>query len=1400
MDVFGSEDYYPAPSDKVIMYRDALGSMKKHAVLKADLVALIVHLSSPVGEVDYNAISDLFLVYRNFISPMELSDLLIARLRWCISETTSTIEQRKKIGKIALVRTFVLVRHWILNYFVQDFLSDVNLRLRVIKFLNEPCDVYPRIIKSTIVNLKKAWIHRTKNVWTNLSLDEPDMIGGDDEWDKYQIKDYSQLEDVRKRDSQLSFYAKQGTSSPNFRNRSVLCLFKASDNFELPKKPGNGSKKPATQRTGSMVLYPCDNSNIKNEKDDHQPLQHEAVSKEEESLPAKSKKTISHFSKMTNVSNIMKDIKCPEYPGIDKVIPPTPAKRVEFILKLPESLDPSADEKEDGDDSKSKKKAKSSSVQAARHRSAMGLLSKWKKNHSNFKAPPVKSTSDHINNGHTKPAMDTFVKYVISITSLENREHENEELSNLVLSKFDILSARTIEEVEFLVSMENELLKEVRDTVPQNNVSSKENDYNHMAEQNFGSSQIGFSAADNLNLYQTVSSIANSVISLSKTLDQHRKQQPPTNTLSPSFAALERRKVQSSIAMMSHNRSRFSLISQSNCNEEKPNQNNDGPQRLVFHDNNGCKKFSGISSSDPVLSFSPSKRPPLQPSNRTSPLKQVLPNVYEIKPQSNEQRDSFTSSISYDSQLSNANGNHLNGLQTSNSDENEFTIKRKLAQANLREFTFEDKKEEARENAEVRTKEGVEAKKEIECKNDVQIKFGGEESEKVEHIAFGNRSKDVVSTSSFVTTREFEQESDLSTPVLKTPSSRATASGRISLIRKQNSRSSRRESNLKLPVEKVEKDIDFIQKDKELLINELEILELEKKTPLRSSVAMSVNTDVLFNSKNNSPRKQIEQSQVLIGLNKIPSIQSIDDCQSFSVKSAADTFKNGVAEQAVKYNGTDDSIIPALNQEVSVDSSFNFSNSNENEISVQDIISNGLNNKYLFSPDSDNADIASPAKNVEELKDRFLKKEDTDEDIEARNIQDRELASPKCDKSHTHQENERLKVLNRENIVDIANLPDDSVHDDPVNVALMKLEGTYHRSTDEKSNAANGSPTPSDLADEVDMLDIAELAMQAASPADKRRSLLIERRRQTMMEVPFTPINQTPDGQTKPFAQPEKIAELFKGYETRDQRLLVSNSEEHVPFILMYDSLSIAQQMTLIERELLGEIDWNELLNLNLAYTAPHVTSWLQLLVQNETLSGIDLAIARFNLTVDWIISEIVLTSDTRLKRNTIQRFIHVAEHCRSFQNFNTLMEIVLALSSTVVQKFSEAWRLIEPGDLLAWEELKQIPSLDRNYSSIRKLLNSTDPIKGCVPFIVVYLSDLSLNSEKRTWFVPHKVVNYNKFDTNVQIVKNFIEKVQWSKFYDFATDNELLSKCVYLTALTAEEITYLTSSNAKES
>lgn len=1337
LEEFNKPEYYPVPSDTVISYAAGSGDGgRKRQVLKADLLALIVFLSSPEDTVDYTMISDFFLVYRNFISPMELSDLLILRLRWCIKEVESEEDERRRIGKITLVRTFVLLRHWIFNYFVQNFLPDVNLRLRVIKFLNESCDSYPRIVKSIIINLKKAWIRCAKRVWTNLTLDEPALLGEDDKWALYEIKDYTQLEELRKRDSRLSAFAKNGSSSPNFRNQSVLSLFKGSEVFKIPDTIS------ASSRTASMVLFPCDNSNVKTEfeAEEEDKLGTDRIEGKSKIAHSEHKRMVSNLSKMTNVSGMLKDVKESVSPSLDKLIPPTPAKKVELILKLPEDID-------DNGERNVVSGGESSALQDStlnRHHGPLALISKWKRIHSGSKKSPTGAYMPSASNTSSKPEMDNFVKYVISITSLETKTRETEDPQNLVSSKFDILSARTIEEVEFLVSLENELVSQVRGSVYPNphalsNESVPAND-----QPAIGSP--GFSAMDNLNLYQTVSSIANSVMSLSNNLNQRQKLQ--NGALSPSSAALERRKVQSSMAAILRSNSKFSLVSRNNSAKESSNEPMDGPQRLVFRDSASVTrdhKDDDELCSDATPQLGILKKRYSQSPTRTSPLRNNLPSLAEDQLTTSKSdcvaRESIYSSITYDSQLSTSSPGALGdkGRSTKIDDQDSNALKRKDAQNNLREFTFEKERKSA--------------------------------------------ARDADSMSSFVTTRESIGDTpNVSEKVIEKKVVRP-ASGRISLMKKP--------SPMKSPLQSIQQskkeDYDFIMKDKELMRNEEDVARLQGKT---ASLAASIDTDVLFPSQNNSPKKSAPEEAPFIRLSTTPSIRSINRKSPESVGTTEDVKDNKAPR--LDHNGSIDDL-RKLDPEMSADSSLGYSDFDDSALLSDAAMNSGLKNKYLFSPDSDSVDIASPAKNVEELKDKFLNKDEEEDPIESSSQENVDNGDDFADDAEKLITDFKNKARQEENIVNIASLPDDSVHDDPVNVALMKLEGTYKKGSAGKLGSEKGSKSYTALAEEVDMLGIADLSVPQMNPNDRRRSLLIEKRRQTIMNIPCTP-NPEKDNNEVQEEQPQvDVKQLLQEYKLKDPNLLISNNDVHVSFILMYDSLSIAQQMTLIERELLSEIDWNELLNLKLSHSAPRATSWLQLLVQNESLSGINLAIARFNLTVDWIISEIVLTADIKLKRNTIQRFIHVAERCRVFQNYNTMMEIVLALGSITVQKFSEAWRLIEPGDLITWEELKVIPSLDRNYSCIRNLLNNVDPLKGCVPFIVLYLSDISLNSEKKSWFVENQVVNYNKFDTNVQMVKNFIQRVQWSNYYDFPVDHELLSKCVYLTTLTQEEITQLT-------
>ncbi|AJO97707.1 Lte1p [Saccharomyces cerevisiae YJM1443] len=1435
MEIFSQKDYYPTPSSNVISYEsDCLSK----PVNSADLPALIVHLSSPLEGVDYNASADFFLIYRNFITPQDLHDLLIYRFRWCIREITTNAAKakRRRIGEVALVRTFVLLRHSILNYFVQDFLPNITLRLRLIEFLNDKhIEQYPKIISSCIINLKKNWVHCSKLVWENIELNEPDKLDFD-AWLHYSLKDFTQLESLHKRGSRLSIYARQSFASPDFRNQSVLSLYKTSDVFRLPEKlqSSNSSKN---QRSPSMLLFPDNTSNVYSK---HRIAKEPSVDNESEDM-SDSKQKISHLSKVTLVSTLMKGVDYPSSYAVDKIMPPTPAKKVEFILNslyIPEDLNEQSGTLQGtsttsslDNNSNSNSRSNTSSMSVL-HRSAIGLLAKWMKNHNRHDSSNDKKFMSAIKPANQKPEMDAFVKYVVSISSLNRKssKEEEEEFLNSDSSKFDILSARTIDEVESLLHLQNQLIEKVQthsnnNRGPTVNVDCERREHIHdikiLQQNSFKPSNDNFSAMDNLDLYQTVSSIAQSVISLTNTLNKQLQNNESNMQPSPSYDALQRRKVKS-LTTAYYNKMHGSYSAESMRLFDKDNSSSrtdeNGPQRLLFHE-------TDKTNSEAIPNMTPRRKnhSQSQKSMTSSPLKNVLPDLKESSPLNDSREDTESITYSYDSELSSSSPPRDTVTKKSRKVRNIVnntdspTLKTKTGFLNLREFTFEDTKSLDEKKG---TIDGLE--KNYDNKENQESEY--ESTKKLDNSLDASSEANNYD----ITTRKKHSSCNhkIKQAVVR------PASGRISISRVQSiAITPTKELSIVDPEQN--KSNSVIEE-----ISEIEPLNLEynKKSALysdTSSTVISISTSKLFESAQNSPIKQTQNPQRefpngtsvsetnRIRLSIAPTIESVvSDLNSITTGSTVETFETSrdspVPHQRIinlreEYQRGNQDIISntsSLHELKTID----LSDSNND---LESPSTHAKNNKYFFSPDDGSIDVASPMKNVEELKSKFLKNEsETNSNISGSvlTMDDIDIndTSSVRNTRRANSESAFTGSLNKKNLNEIANMLDDSINDDPITVALMKLEGTYEKIPEKpentKSSDAIGIKT-SKLADEVEMLNLNNLPSFQNSPAEKRKSLLIERRRQTIMNIPFTPDQSEKEGFTS--SSPEKIdvsanvdvavqaaqiQELIGQYRIHDSRLMISNNESHVPFILMYDSLSVAQQMTLIEKEILGEIDWKDLLDLKMKHEGPQVISWLQLLVRNETLSGIDLAISRFNLTVDWIISEILLTKSSKMKRNVIQRFIHVADHCRTFQNFNTLMEIILALSSSVVQKFTDAWRLIEPGDLLTWEELKKIPSLDRNYSTIRNLLNSVNPLMGCVPFIVVYLSDLSANAEKKDWILEDKVVNYNKFDTNVQIVKNFIQRVQWSKFYTFKVNHELLSKCVYISTLTQEEINELST------
>ena len=201
-----------------------------------------------------------------------------------------------------------------------------------------------------------------------------------------------------------------------------------------------------------------------------------------------------------------------------------------------------------------------------------------------------------------------------------------------------------------------------------------------------------------------------------------------------------------------------------------------------------------------------------------------------------------------------------------------------------------------------------------------------------------------------------------------------------------------------------------------------------------------------------------------------------------------------------------------------------------------------------------------------------------------------------------------------------------------------------------------------------------------------------------------------------PEASPtERHAEPNSGTEKSSTR--VPAHPRHMPFILGCDSELLAQQFTLVEQDALKEVDWRDLVDMRWQNTATSTTNWVEYLLTQDPL-GIDLATARFNIMVKWALSEIVLTENVEERALTIMKYIHVAQQSRKLNNYATLLQFTIALTSADCTRLSKTWNLVPDKEKEILQDLEMLVSPRRNFHNLRVEMEKANADQGCIPVV----------------------------------------------------------------------------------
>lgn len=176
-------------------------------------------------------------------------------------------------------------------------------------------------------------------------------------------------------------------------------------------------------------------------------------------------------------------------------------------------------------------------------------------------------------------------------------------------------------------------------------------------------------------------------------------------------------------------------------------------------------------------------------------------------------------------------------------------------------------------------------------------------------------------------------------------------------------------------------------------------------------------------------------------------------------------------------------------------------------------------------------------------------------------------------------------------------------------------------------------------------------------------------------------------------------------------------TRRHIPFILAFDPVVLAQQFTIIERDALNEINWQDLIEMRWNNASSTTLNWVEYLYFSDP-SGIELVTARFNLVVKWAQSEIVLTHNTEERALAMIKFIQIAQYARKVHNYATMLQLVIAMTSTDCSRLTKSWALVPEPERAALKEMEKLVSPLRNFHNLRAEMDTENLEDGCIPVV----------------------------------------------------------------------------------
>ncbi|XP_073979075.1 ras-specific guanine nucleotide-releasing factor 2-like isoform X2 [Rhodnius prolixus] len=188
-------------------------------------------------------------------------------------------------------------------------------------------------------------------------------------------------------------------------------------------------------------------------------------------------------------------------------------------------------------------------------------------------------------------------------------------------------------------------------------------------------------------------------------------------------------------------------------------------------------------------------------------------------------------------------------------------------------------------------------------------------------------------------------------------------------------------------------------------------------------------------------------------------------------------------------------------------------------------------------------------------------------------------------------------------------------------------------------------------------------------------------------------------------------------------------------------ALEIAEQMTYIDHQIFISICSEEFLGqawmkIDKAARAPHII----------------LMTRRFNEVSQLVVSEIVRRSNMSARIQVIEKWAAVADISRCLHNFNGVLQVCAAFMNSAVYRLKKTWEKVSKTTKQTIEKLQTIVSSDGRFRNLRDALHRCDP--PCIPYLGMYLTDLSFIEEGTPNFTEDGLLNFSKMRMIAHVIR----------------------------------------------